>query len=245
MRRREPGIQAALPAARLGGARRGGNLARRSAPWRRESSARAKAAPEDIAAIGITNQRETVVLWDRATGQPDSSRHRLAVPPHRRRCATASAPEGFDKMLREKTGLVTDAYFSGTKIAWLLENVPGARERAERGELACGTIDTWLIWNLTRGRTHVDRRLQRFADTALQHEISRLGRGDPRTTSTFPRSLLPEVKSSSEVLGETDLFGGSHSHRRRRRATSKRRSSATSASSAARRRTLTARAASC
>src|SRR5579859_7398229 len=112
-----------------------------------------KTHPEDIADIGITNQRETVVLWDRKTGEPI---HHAIVWQCRRTAAMCDRirAEGFDRTLREKTGLVTDAYFSGTKIAWLLENVPGARKRAERGELACGTIDAWLIWKLTGGRAH-------------------------------------------------------------------------------------------
>src|ERR1039458_7291994 len=111
----------------------------------------AKVGPEDLAGLGITNQRETVVLWDRATGRP---LHNAIVWQCRRTASLCDRirAEGFDRTLREKTGLVTDAYFSGTKIAWLLENVPGARERAQRGELACGTIDTWLIWQLTGGR---------------------------------------------------------------------------------------------
>ena len=166
----------------------------------------AKVRPEDIAAIGITNQRETVVIWDRATGRPI---HHAIVWQCRRTAAMCDRirAEGFDKTLREKTGLVTDAYFSGTKIAWLLENVPGARERAERGELACGTIDAWLIWKLTRGRAHVTdvsnasrTLLFNLKSLAWDEEILRYFR--------VPRSLLPEVKSSSEVMGETELFGG-------------------------------------
>ena len=120
----------------------------------RQALAEGKIQPAEIAAIGITNQRETVVLWDRKTSKP---LHHAIVWQCRRTAADCDRirREGFDRTLREKTGLVTDAYFSGTKIAWLLENVPGARERAERGELACGTIDAWLIWKLTEGRAHV------------------------------------------------------------------------------------------
>ena len=165
----------------------------------------AKARAEDIAAIGITNQRETVVIWDRATGKPI---HHAIVWQCRRTAAMCDRikSEGFDRTLREKTGLVTDAYFSGTKIAWLLDNVPGARERAERGELACGTIDTWLIWNLTRGRSHVTDVSN--ASRTLLFNLRSL-RWDEEILKYFrvPRSLLPEVKSSSELLGETDLFG--------------------------------------
>src|SRR5712692_2984813 len=167
-----------------------------------ESGARA----QDVAAIGITNQRETVVLWDRKTSQP---LHRAIVWQCRRTAGMCDRirQAGFDRTLREKTGLVTDAYFSGTKIAWLLENVPGARERAERGELACGTIDAWLIWKLTRGRTHATDVSN--ASRTLLFNINTLA-WDDEILSYFriPRSLLPEVKSSSEVLGEAELFGG-------------------------------------
>jgi glycerol kinase len=116
--------------------------------------------------------------------------------------------EGFDRILREKTGLVTDAYFSGTKIAWLLENVPGARQRAERGELACGTIDSWLIWQLTRGRTHITdysnasrTMLFNLRTLAWDEDILRYFR--------IPASILPEPRLSSGVLAETDVFSGS------------------------------------
>lgn len=166
----------------------------------------AKIQPGDIAAVGITNQRETVVLWDRTTSKP---LHHAIVWQCRRTAAACDRirQEGFDRTLREKTGLVTDAYFSGTKIAWLLDNVPGARQRAERGELACGTIDTWLIWNLTDGRAHVTDVSN--ASRTLLFNIHTL-EWDEEILRYFriPASLLPEVKSSSEVLGETELFGG-------------------------------------
>ena len=160
---------------------------------------------QDIAAIGITNQRETVVLWDRATGKPLA---RAIVWQCRRTAAMCDRirHEGFDRTLREKTGLVTDAYFSGTKIAWLLENVPGARARAERGELACGTIDAWLIWKLTRGRLHATDVSN--ASRTLLFNIGSLD-WDPEILSYFaiPQSLLPVVGSSGGVLGEAELFG--------------------------------------
>ena len=166
-----------------------------------------RVGPADLAAIAITNQRETVVLWDLATGKPLNH----AIVWQCRRTAPMCdriRQEGFHQTLREKTGLVTDAYFSGTKIAWLLENVPGARERAARGELACGTIDAWLIWNLTRGRTHATdvsnasrTLLFNLRSLSWDEEILRYFR--------IPASLLPEVRSSSEVLGDTDLFGAS------------------------------------
>jgi glycerol kinase len=166
-----------------------------------------RVGPETLAAIAITNQRETVVLWDRATGKPLNH----AIVWQCRRTAPMCdriRQEGFHQTLREKTGLVTDAYFSGTKIAWLLENVPGARERAERGELACGTIDAWLIWNLTRGRTHATDVSN--ASRTLLFNLRSLN-WDEEILRYFriPASLLPEVRSSSEVLGDTDLFGAS------------------------------------
>jgi glycerol kinase len=163
-----------------------------------------KARAKDVTAIGITNQRETVVLWDRGTGRPV---HHAIVWQCRRTAALCDRirQEGFDRTLREKTGLVTDAYFSGTKIAWLLENVPGARQRAERGELCAGTIDAWLIWNLTGGRSHATdvsnasrTLLFNIHSLAWDQEILRYFR--------IPASLLPQAKSSSEVLGETELF---------------------------------------
>jgi glycerol kinase len=167
--------------------------------------AEAQASPQDLAALGITNQRETVLLWDRATGQP---LHHAIVWQCRRTAAICDRirAEGFDRTLREKTGLVTDAYFSGTKIAWLLENVPGARERAQRGELACGTIDTWLVWQLTRGRVHATDVSN--ASRTLLFNLHTLA-WDPEILNYFaiPASLLPEVKPSSTIFGETPLFG--------------------------------------
>jgi glycerol kinase len=167
--------------------------------------AEAQARPEDLAAIGITNQRETVVLWDRATGKPI---HPAIVWQCRRTAAMCDRirQKGFDKVIRERTGLVTDAYFSGTKIAWLLENVPSARERAARGELACGTIDSWLIWRLTGGKIHSTDLSN--ASRTLLFNIATLA-WDKEILNYFriPPSLLPVVKSSSEIVGETDLFG--------------------------------------
>jgi len=166
----------------------------------------AQIKPEDIAALGITNQRETVLLWDRKTSTP---LHHAIVWQCRRTAGTCDRirQEGFDRTLREKTGLVTDAYFSGTKIAWLLDNVPEARERAEHGELACGTIDAWLIWKLTDGRAHVTDASN--AARTLLFNIHTL-EWDDEILRYFriPASLLPEVKSSSEVVGEAELFGG-------------------------------------
>jgi glycerol kinase len=165
----------------------------------------AKAGPEDLAALGITNQRETVLLWERATGKP---LHKAIVWQCRRTAPLCDRirAEGFDRTLRDKTGLVTDAYFSGTKIAWLLENLPGARERAERGELACGTIDTWLIWQLTRGRVHATD-VSNASRTLLFNLHTLAWDNEILNYFRIPASLLPEVKSSSEVFGETALFG--------------------------------------
>jgi glycerol kinase len=165
-----------------------------------------KVQASDIAAIGITNQRETVVIWERATGKPV---HHAIVWQCRRTASMCDRikQDGFDKTLREKTGLVTDAYFSGTKIAWLLDSVPGIRERAERGELACGTIDAWLIWNLSRGRSHVTDVSN--ASRTLLFNINTLAWDDEILRYfRIPKSLLPEVKSSSQVMAEPELFGG-------------------------------------
>ena len=168
--------------------------------------AEAKAGPEDVAALGITNQRETVVLWDRATGEPI---YHAIVWQCRRTAALCDRlrAEGYDKVLRSKTGLMTDAYFSGTKIAWLLENVPGIRARAKRGELAAGTIDSWLIWKLSGGRVHATDVSN--ASRTLVFNINSL-EWDDEILKHFgiPRALLPEVKESSGAIAETEIFGG-------------------------------------
>ncbi len=168
--------------------------------------AEAKARPEDLAAIGITNQRETIVLWERETSKP---LHRAIVWQCRRTAAMCDRirQEGFDRTLREKTGLVTDAYFSGTKIAWLLENVPGARQRAERGQLACGTIDAWLIWRLTRGHIHATD-CSNASRTLLFNLHTLAWDEDILNYFRIPASLLPEVTWSSGILGESELLGG-------------------------------------
>jgi len=171
-----------------------------------EAVARADMRAEDVAAIGITNQRETAVVWDRKTGEPV---YNAIVWQDRRtagHCDRLKA-EGHEPMIREKTGLVIDAYFSGTKIAWILENVAGARERADRGDLAFGTIDSWLIWKLTRGRTHVTDVTN--ASRTMLYDIHRCEWDDDLLgLLRVPRSMLPEVRSSSEVYGHTagDIF---------------------------------------
>src|SRR5690606_4330070 len=163
----------------------------------------------DIAAIGITNQRETTMIWDRATGEPIFNaivwQCRRTAP----MCEQLKA-EGFDRTIAQKTGLVTDAYFSGTKVAWLLENVPQARERAELGELAFGTADTFQIWRLTGGRLHITDVSN--ASRTLLYNIH-TGDWDDEILQRLkiPRALLPQVMPSSAVYGETDasLFGAS------------------------------------
>jgi glycerol kinase len=164
------------------------------------------AAAGDVAAIGITNQRETTVLWDRATGQPISN---AIVWQDRRtgeRCA-ALRDSGADVRVRERTGLVLDPYFSATKIEWLLDHVPGARSRAERGELAFGTVDSWLIWNLTGG-VHVTDVSN--ASRTLLAGLATLD-WDDELLQLFnvPRALLPRIAASSEVVGSTrpEYFG--------------------------------------
>ena len=159
----------------------------------------------DIAAIGITNQRETTIVWDAATGKPVCN----AIVWQDRRtseyCDSLKA-QGLTEMIREKTGLIPDAYFSGTKIRWILENVPGARARAERGELRFGTVDSWLVWNLTGGYAHITdvsnaSRTMLFNIHTLEwdEELLRL--------MGIPRSMMPRVCSSSEVYGQTSLLG--------------------------------------
>ena len=164
--------------------------------------------PEKIAAIGITNQRETTVVWDKATGTPV---YNAIVWQCRRTAAICDElkARGLEHYIRENTGLVLDAYFSGTKIKWILDNVPGVRERAENGELLFGTIDTWLIWNLTRGAAHVTDYSN--ASRTMLFNIRTL-RWDTRILEEMgiPACMLPEVKPSSDIYGFTDLhtFGG-------------------------------------
>jgi glycerol kinase len=158
------------------------------------------ARPRDIAAIGITNQRETVIVWERATGKPI---HPAIVWQDRRTAAKCSELEasGVGETVSSKTGLVLDPYFSATKVAWILDNVPGARARAERGELAFGTVDTWLIWHLTSGKRHVTDVTN--ASRTLLYNIVK-GEWDAELLRIFnvPASLLPEVAWSSEKVGE-------------------------------------------
>lgn len=173
-----------------------------------EAMARIGVSAADIAAIGITNQRETTIVWNRKTGEPIYN----AIVWQCRRTSNycVSLKEaGYDKMINEKTGLVTDAYFSATKLKWILDNVPGAKESAQRGELCFGTVDTWLIWKLTGGKVHVTdysnaSRTMMFNIHTLEWDDDILKLFD------IPRSMLPEPKSSSEVYGYVDekLLGG-------------------------------------
>lgn len=170
-----------------------------------EALTKANVAARDVAAIGITNQRETTLVWDRATGEPIGN---AIVWQDRRTAAICDRLKArkLDRVIRRKTGLVVDAYFSGTKVQWILENVKGAKARARAGELAFGTVDSWLVWNLTGGRVHVTD-----ASNASRTMLFDIGKGawDDELLKIFgvPRSMLPDVRSSSEVYGETTLLG--------------------------------------
>ena len=165
-----------------------------------EALAQVGARPRDVAAIGITNQRETVIVWERATGK---AIHPAIVWQDRRTAALCEALEesGAGETVSAKTGLVLDPYFSATKVGWILDNVAGARARAERGELAFGTVDSWLIWHLTSGQTHVTDVTN--ASRTLLFNIVK-GEWDAELLSIFdiPESMLPEVVWSSERVGE-------------------------------------------
>ena len=139
-----------------------------------EAMGRAGISASDLAGIGITNQRETTVLWDRATGRPV---HHAIVWQDRRTAPMIDRlkADGLQQEIQRKTGLIPDAYFSGSKLAWLLDNVPGARARAERGQLAFGTIDSWLVYKLTGGKLHITDAVQCIADHALQHPHAGVG----------------------------------------------------------------------
>ncbi|BEP41585.1 glycerol kinase GlpK [Variovorax sp. V15] len=168
----------------------------------REVLVKAKLKPTDIHAIGITNQRETTVLWNRATGQPV---HHAIVWQDRRAeplCAQLR-DEGMTDTIREKTGLVIDAYFSGTKLRWLLDNVPGAREQAARGELAFGTVDSWLMWQLTGGKVHVTD-VSNASRTMLFNVHRNEWDADLLKELDIPASLMPKVQPSSSHFADTD-----------------------------------------
>jgi len=166
-----------------------------------EAVSRANLNAMDIAAIGITNQRETTIVWDKKTGKPIYN----AIVWQDRRTAdicTQLRNDGHEEMFRDKTGLVLDAYFSGTKVKWILDNVDGARKKAENGDLLFGTVDSWLLWKLTEGAVHATdvtnasrTLLYNIYDLEWDKEILKL--------LDIPESMLPEVKSSSEVYGKT------------------------------------------
>lgn len=173
-----------------------------------EAMSKIGAVAEDIAAIGITNQRETTIVWDKETGEPV---YNAIVWQCRRTSEYCDRlkEKGLIDTFRKKTGLVIDAYFSATKLRWILDNVPDVRERAKRGELLFGTVDTWLIWKLTKGRVHVTdysnaSRTMMYNINELQWDQEILDELD------IPASMLPEVRPSSEIYGMTDasFFGG-------------------------------------
>ncbi|HXS75997.1 MAG TPA: glycerol kinase GlpK [Terracidiphilus sp.] len=165
-----------------------------------EALGKVGARPRDIAAIGITNQRETVIVWERATGKPI---YPAIVWQDRRTAAMCSSLEqsGHGETISSKTGLVLDPYFSATKVRWILDNVPGARDKAKRGELAFGTVDCWLIWHLTSSMRHVTD-VTNASRTLLYNIVE--GRWDPELLRVFdiPESMLPEVVWSSQIVGD-------------------------------------------
>ena len=173
-----------------------------------EAMAMAGVSVKDISGIGITNQRETTIVWDKATGEPVYP----AIVWQCRRTAQMIdelVSRGYGELIKRKTGLIADAYFSGTKIAWILDNVPGARLRAEKGELLFGTVDTWLVYNLTKGRVHMTDYTN--ASRTMIFDIHRLCWDEELLSIlNIPKSMLPEVKPSSYIYGYTDesVLGG-------------------------------------
>ncbi len=166
-----------------------------------EAISKAGLTVENIAAIGITNQRETTVVWERATGKPVYN----AIVWQDRRTASFCDElkrKQLDKFIQERTGLVVDAYFSATKVKWILDNVPGARDKANNGELCFGTIDTWLLWNLTKGQVHATD-VSNASRTMLCNIHTLQWDGELEKIFTIPGSMLPQIRSSSEVYGHT------------------------------------------
>ena len=170
-----------------------------------EVVAKSGVSAQDVAAIGITNQRETTVVWEKSTGKPIYN----AIVWQCRRTAKmvdALVEQGYGEMIRQKTGLIPDAYFSASKVKWILDHIAGARERAERGELLFGTVDTWLVWKLTEGRVHVTDATN--ASRTMLFNINTM-EWDEELLALFdiPKRMLPKVKSSGEIFG-TAVVGG-------------------------------------
>ncbi|MBI1932836.1 MAG: glycerol kinase GlpK [Ignavibacteriales bacterium] len=173
-----------------------------------EAITKAGLSAHEIVAIGITNQRETTVIWDRKSGRPITN----AIVWQDRRTADYCSKlkiEGYETIIREKTGLLLDAYFSGTKVKWILDNIEGARTKAENGELAFGTIDSWLVWKLTNGKKHITD-ITNASRTLLFNIHSKEWDDEILELLDIPKNLLPEVRSSSEVYGETSSLLISH-----------------------------------
>ena len=172
----------------------------------REALAMANISAGDIAAIGITNQRETTLVWDRNTGEPI---YNAIVWQDRRTAAFCDElkAKGLEETIRQKTGLVADAYFSGTKVKWILDNVPGAREKATKGELCFGTVDTWLLWKLTGGKVHATD-VSNASRTMLCNISTCQWDGELENILDVPGNMLPQIRSSSEVYGSTMLLDG-------------------------------------
>jgi glycerol kinase len=170
----------------------------------RETLRKSRIAPEEILAIGITNQRETTVMWDRKTSRPV---HHAIVWQCRRTTDLCRAHKKHEPLIHHRTGLVLDPYFSGTKIQWLLDHVPGLRQRASRGQIAFGTIDSWLIWKLTGGRSHATD-LTNASRTLLLN--IRTKKWDPRLLRIFkvPAKVLPKLQPSGSIFGVTQKVAG-------------------------------------
>ena len=173
----------------------------------KEVLAKTNVSPKDIAAIGITNQRETTIVWDRNTGE---AIYNAIVWQDRRTASFCDElkEKGLQKTIQQKTGLVIDAYFSGTKVKWILDHVDGAREKATKGELCFGTVDSWLVWKLTNGKVHVTD-VSNASRTMLCNIETCQWDGELQKILDVPGNMLPQIRSSSEVYGSTSLLDGS------------------------------------
>ena len=173
----------------------------------KEVLVKANVSPNDIAAIGITNQRETTIVWDRNTGE---AIYNAIVWQDRRTASFCDElkEKGLQKTIQQKTGLVIDAYFSGTKVKWILDHVDGAREKATKGELCFGTVDSWLVWKLTNGKVHVTD-VSNASRTMLCNIETCQWDGALQEILDVPGNMLPQIRSSSEVYGSTSLLDGS------------------------------------